>query len=50
MLALAIVYTPRVVRVVRATTLVLRELPFVDAARALGVRRRDPLACTSCRT
>lgn len=37
MLALVIVYTPRVARVVRATTLVLRELLFIDAARALGV-------------
>jgi peptide/nickel transport system permease protein len=36
-LALAIVYTPRVVRVVRGSTLVVRELPFVEAARALGV-------------
>lgn len=36
-LALSIVYTPRVVRVVRASTLVVRELPFVEAARALGV-------------
>ncbi|MCA0400315.1 MAG: ABC transporter permease [Proteobacteria bacterium] len=36
-LALAIVYTPRVIRVVRASTLVVRELPFVEAARALGV-------------
>ena len=35
--ALAIVYTPRVVRVVRASTLVVRELPFVEAARTLGV-------------
>ena len=31
-LALTIVYTPRVARVVRASTLVLRELLFVDAA------------------
>ncbi|MDR2325259.1 MAG: ABC transporter permease [Acidovorax sp.] len=37
MLALVIVYTPRVARVVRAATMVLRELLFVDAARALGV-------------
>jgi len=37
MLALVIVYTPRVARVVRAATLVLRERLFVDAARALGV-------------
>ncbi|MCC6197817.1 MAG: ABC transporter permease [Burkholderiales bacterium] len=36
-LALAIVYTPRVARVVRASTLVVRELLFVEAARALGV-------------
>ena len=36
-LALAIVYTPRVVRVVRASTLVVRELLFIEAARALGV-------------
>ena len=36
-LALVIVYTPRVARVVRASTLVLRELLFVDAAKALGV-------------
>jgi peptide/nickel transport system permease protein len=37
-LALVIVYTPRVARVVRSSTLVLKELLFVDAARALGVR------------
>jgi len=36
-LALSIVYTPRVARVVRASTLVVRELLFVEAARALGV-------------
>lgn len=35
-LALAIVYTPRIARIVRAATLVIRELPFVEAARALG--------------
>jgi peptide/nickel transport system permease protein len=36
-LALAIVYTPRVARVVRASTLVVRELLFVEAPRALGI-------------
>jgi peptide/nickel transport system permease protein len=36
-LALAFVYTPRVARVVRASTLVVRELLFIEAARALGV-------------
>lgn len=34
--ALAIVYTPRVVRVVRASALVVREQPFVEAARSIG--------------
>jgi peptide/nickel transport system permease protein len=43
-LALTIVYTPRVARVARAATLVLRELLFVDAARALGVRTPRILA------
>ncbi len=43
-LALTIVYTPRVARVVRAATLVVRELLFIDAARALGVRTPRILA------
>jgi peptide/nickel transport system permease protein len=34
--ALAIAYTPRVARVVRATTLVVREFDYVQAAHALG--------------
>ena len=34
--ALAIVYTPRIARIVRASTLVVRELPYVEAARAVG--------------
>ncbi len=37
-LALGVVYTPRMARMVRASTLVIRELPYVEAARALGVR------------
>lgn len=37
-LALSIVYTPRIARIVRASTLVVRELPYVEAARALGTR------------
>ncbi|AZO43620.1 ABC transporter permease [Mesorhizobium sp. M7D.F.Ca.US.005.01.1.1] len=36
-IALGIVYAPRLARVVRASTLVIRELPYVEAARALGV-------------
>nr|WP_244438976.1 ABC transporter permease [Paraburkholderia dilworthii] len=35
-IALSIVYTPRVARVARASTLVVRELAYVEAARALG--------------
>ncbi|MBB4567288.1 ABC transporter permease [Rhizobium leucaenae] len=35
--ALSIVYAPRLARIVRASTLVIRELPYVEAARALGV-------------
>lgn len=36
-IALGVVYAPRLARVVRASTLVIRELPYVEAARALGV-------------
>jgi peptide/nickel transport system permease protein len=36
MLALSIVYAPRIARIVRASTLVIRELPYVEAATALG--------------
>jgi peptide/nickel transport system permease protein len=39
-LALSIVYTPRVVRVVRASALVVSEAPFVEAARAAGTSVR----------
>ncbi|MCL4145645.1 UNVERIFIED_CONTAM: hypothetical protein GTU68_024424 [Idotea baltica] len=40
MLALSIVYSPRIARIVRASTLVIRELPYVEAARALGSSTR----------
>lgn len=36
-LALALVYTPVVARLVRGTTLVIRELPYVEAARCIGL-------------
>jgi peptide/nickel transport system permease protein len=36
MIALSIVYAPRIARIVRASTLVIREMPYVEAARALG--------------
>src|SRR5262249_60377012 len=34
--AIGVVYTPRVARVVRGSVLVVRETPYVEAARALG--------------
>ena len=40
MIALSIVYAPRFARISRASTLVIRELPFVEAARALGSSTR----------
>ena len=36
-LALTLVYTPRVARVVRASTLVIRELHYIEAAHAVGL-------------
>lgn len=42
--ALAIVFTPRVARVVRSVTLVVRELDYVQAAQALGARDSRILA------
>jgi peptide/nickel transport system permease protein len=36
-IALSIVYTPRIARIVRASTLVIRELPYVEASKALGI-------------
>ncbi|WP_435301056.1 ABC transporter permease [Aureimonas altamirensis] len=36
-LALGITYAPRLARIVRGSTLVLRELPYIDAAIALGL-------------
>ncbi|OOO32998.1 ABC transporter permease [Agrobacterium sp. YIC 4121] len=36
-IALAVVYSPRLTRIVRASTLVIRELPYVEAAKALGI-------------
>ncbi|HEX9820342.1 MAG TPA: ABC transporter permease [Methylomirabilota bacterium] len=39
--AIAVVYSPRVARVVRGSVLVIRETSYVEAARALGVA--DPM-------
>lgn len=36
--ALVVVYTPRMARVVRGKTLLIREMPYVEAANALGAR------------
>ena len=40
MIAIGIVYTPAFARVVRGAVLSLMELPYLEAARALGTRRR----------
>src|SRR6185369_3158645 len=37
-IALAVVYTPRTARIVRSTVLVVREMEYVQAARACGAR------------
>ncbi len=42
--ALSIVYAPRLARVVRASTLVIRELPYVEAAVSMGVSTSHILA------
>ncbi|MEX1157775.1 MAG: ABC transporter permease [Thermomicrobiales bacterium] len=39
-LALSLVYIPAVARLMRSTTLVIRELPYVESARAIG--QSDP--------
>ena len=44
MIAIGLVYAPRFFRVVRGSTLAVREEPYVDAARALGVSRRRIIA------
>lgn len=36
-IALSVVYAPRLARIVRASTLVIRELQYIEAARALGI-------------
>jgi peptide/nickel transport system permease protein len=39
-IALGVVYTPRIARIVRGSVLVIRELPYVEAAQALGASDR----------
>jgi peptide/nickel transport system permease protein len=43
-MALSVVYVPRVARVVRSKALVVREMPFVEAAGALGAGARRIMA------
>jgi peptide/nickel transport system permease protein len=42
-IALTVVYVPVVARLARSTTLVIRELPYVEAARSIGLRDRTIL-------
>ena len=39
-IALVVVYTPTIARLVRSTTLVTRQQPFVESARAIGMTNR----------
>jgi peptide/nickel transport system permease protein len=41
--ALVVVYTPTIARLVRSTTLVTRQQPFVESARAIGMTDRSIL-------
>jgi peptide/nickel transport system permease protein len=41
--ALVVVYTPTIARLVRSTTLVTRQQPFVESARAIGMTDRNIL-------
>jgi peptide/nickel transport system permease protein len=49
-LGLGVVYTPRIARIVRGSVLVVRELPYVEAARAAGASDLTIRGVTSCRT
>ena len=49
-IALGTVYTPRVARVARGATLVLRELQFIEAARRSAPADGGSSSCTCCRT
>jgi peptide/nickel transport system permease protein len=42
-LALVIVYTPAIARLMRSSTLVLRQQQYVESARSIGLRDRDIL-------
>jgi peptide/nickel transport system permease protein len=42
-IALVIVYTPSVARLIRSQTLVLRQMTFVESARSIGLRDADIL-------
>jgi peptide/nickel transport system permease protein len=44
MLALGITYAPRLARIIRGSTLVLREMPFIEAAVAMGLPTWEILA------
>lgn len=39
-IALVVVYTPSIARLVRSTTLVTKQQPYVESARSVGMRDR----------
>ena len=48
-IAIAIPLIPTVARVIRANTLALRELPFVEAAKSIGMSEMRKIGRASCR-
>lgn len=48
--ALTIVYAPRLARVVRSATQLIRELAYIEAARAIGASTPRIRRCTCCAT
>jgi peptide/nickel transport system permease protein len=48
--AIAIPLVPNVARIIRSNTLALREMPFVEAARAVGMSEARSRCATYCRT
>ena len=47
-IAIAIPLIPTVARVIRANTLALRELPFVEAAKSIGMSETESPFATCC--
>jgi peptide/nickel transport system permease protein len=49
-IAIGLPMIPKVARVVRSSALAIREMPYIDAARACGYGHSRIVCATSCRT